>query len=46
PNTNLEIKMLLINGAAKSPVKIKDLSADQTEGDVEDAKDMLQTSRS
>ncbi|CAG8548406.1 9268_t:CDS:2, partial [Racocetra persica] len=46
PNTNLEIKMPPINGAAKSPVESKDLSADQTEGDVEGAKDMLQTSKS
>ncbi|CAG8806912.1 9426_t:CDS:1, partial [Racocetra persica] len=35
PNTNLEIKMPLINGAAKSPVESEDLSADQTKNDVE-----------
>ncbi|CAG8787524.1 4465_t:CDS:2, partial [Racocetra persica] len=34
-NTNLEIKMPPINGAAKSLVENKDLSANQTKGDVE-----------
>ncbi|CAG8758340.1 14857_t:CDS:2, partial [Racocetra fulgida] len=40
PSTNLETKMPLINSAAKSLIKNKDISADQTDGNVEDAKDV------